>query len=180
MKRLTSYLLLTLLLAKGVGAAGTQDYCSKPVPQSMAEFDAGTLRVGLVRGFKHEPAYDSWLAHLATQGRVTDVADVAELFKYLERGLVDAVVRPPIVFREYLDAERIQRDLVLRDWAPPEQFSVGSLIFSRKSFTPEQAARREALVAGILKDQTMLKILQDFMPKDQARSIVYRGPRTLD
>jgi hypothetical protein len=69
---------------------------------------------------------------------------------------------------------------VLRDWAPPDQFSVGSLIFSRKSFTPEQAARWEALVAGIVKDQTMVKILQEFMPKDQARSVVYRGPRTLD
>lgn len=151
-----------------------------PVPQSMAEFDAGSLRMGMVRGFKHEPAYDNWLARLATQGRVTEVADVAELFKYLERGLVDAVVSQPIVFREYLAAERLQRDLVVRDWAPPDQFSVGSLIFSRKSFTPEQAVRWEALVAGMLKDQTMLKILQEFMPQDQARSVVYRGPRTLD
>jgi polar amino acid transport system substrate-binding protein len=271
MKRIATFLLLTLLLVRGVWAAGAQDYCSGPVrvamfefgilyrggtgegvdsrlldvlsrrsgcvfervlmprariwpelqagsldmataaiatperkvfgflvpylmsrnvvlirkaagvvPQSMAEFDAGSLRMGMVRGFKHEPAYDNWLATLAAQGRVKEVADVAELFKYLERGLVDAVLSQPIVFREYLDAERIQRDLVLRDWAPSDQFSVGSFTFSRKSFTPEQAARWEALVAGILKDQTMLKILQEFMPKDQARSVVYRGPRTLD
>ena len=154
-------------------AAGT-------VPQSMAEFDAGNLRMGMVRSFKHEPAYDGWLAHLAKQGRVREVADVAELFRYLERGLVDAVLSQPIVFREYVDAERMQRDLVMRDWAPLDQFSVGSLIFSRKSFTSEQAARWDALVAAILKDQTMLKIFEDFMPKDQARGVVYRGPRMLD
>mgnify|MGYP002135286275 CR=1 FL=1 len=150
------------------------------VPASMAAFDAGSLRVGMVRGFRHEPAYDNWLARLAAQGRVTEVADVAELFKYLERGMVDAVVSQPIVFREYLGADAIQNELVQRDWAPAEQFSVGSLAFSRKSFTPEQAERWDALVAGILKDQTMLRILQDFMPPDQARGVVYRGPRMLD
>ena len=120
------------------------------------------------------------VARLAAQGRVTEVADVAELFKYLERGMVDAVVSQPIVFREYLGADAIQNELVQRDWAPAEQFSVGSLAFSRKSFTPEQAERWDALVAGILKDQTMLRILQDFMPPDQARGVVYRGPRMLD
>ncbi|QTN26566.1 transporter substrate-binding domain-containing protein [Rhodoferax sp. AJA081-3] len=271
MKRMATFLILAVLLAKGAGAAGAQDYCSKPVrvamfefgilyrggsgegvdsrlldvlsqrsgcvfervvmprariwaelqagsldmataaiptperkafaylmpylttrnivlvrksvgavPESMAAFEGSNLRVGMVRGFKHEPAYDTWLGRLATQGRVTEVADVAELFKYLERGMVDAVVSQPIVFREYLDAERIQREMVQRDWAPPEQFSVGSLVFSRKSFTAEQAARWEALVVGILKDQTMLKIMQDFMPLDQARGIVYRGPRMPD
>lgn len=151
-----------------------------PVPESMAAFEAGKLRVGRVRSFKHEPAYDNWLNRLAAQGRVKDVADVAELFLYLERGMVDAVVSQPIVFPEYMDAERIQRDLVQRDWAPPEQSSVGSLIFSRKSFTPEQAARWEALVVGILKDQTMLKIMQGFMLVDQARGLIYRGPRLPD
>jgi polar amino acid transport system substrate-binding protein len=150
------------------------------VPATMAAFDAGKLRVGRVRSFKHEPAYDEWLNRLAAQGRVKDVADVAELFEYLERGMVDAVVSEPIVFPVYLNAERIQRDLVQRDWAPPEQSSVGGLIFSRKSFTPEQAAHWDALVAGILKDQTMLKIMQGFMPLNQARGVVYHGPRLLD
>ncbi len=159
-----------VLVRKAVGA----------VPDSMAAFSAGSLRVGMVRSFKHEPAYDSWLSDLAAKGRVKEVADVAELFRYLERGMVDAVVSQPIVFREYIDAERLRRDLVMRDWAPSEQFSVGSFIFSRKSFTPEQAVRWEALVVGMLKDQTMLKIVQGFMPADQARGIVYRGPRMLD
>ena len=159
-----------VLVRKAAGAA----------PDSMAAFETGSLRVGMVRGFKHEPVYDNWLGRLAAQGRVTEVADVAELFKYLERGMVDAVVSQPIVFREYLDAERLRRELVQRDWAPQEQFSVGGLAFSRKSFTPEQAARWDALLVGILKDQTMLKIMQEFMPQDQARGIVYRGPRMLD
>lgn len=150
------------------------------VPQTMAAFDAGKLRVGKVRSFKHEPAYDDWLDRLTAQGRVKEVADVAELFQYLERGMVDAVVSQPIVFPVYMDAERIQRDIVQRDWAPPEQFSVASLIFSRKSFTPEQAARWDALLVGILKDQTMFKIVQDFVPRDQARKMVYHGPRLPD
>lgn len=150
------------------------------VPDSMAAFEASNLLVGRVRGFKHEPAYDDWLDRFATRGRVKEVADVAELFRYLERGIVDAVVSQPIVFPQYIQADRIQRDLVVRDWAPAEQFSVGALIFSRTSFTPEQAQRWDALVVGLLKDQTLLKIMQGFMPADQARGIVYRGPRMLD
>ena len=150
------------------------------VPDSMAAFDASKLRVGVVRGFKHELAFDSWFSQLAAKGRVKEVADVTELFRYLEGGLVDAVVSQPIVFRAYIDVNRAKRDLVQRDWAPPEQSTVGSLIFSRKSFTREQAARWDALVVDLLKDQTLLKILQDYMPADQARGVVYRGPRLLD
>ena len=150
------------------------------VPDSMAAFDASKLRVGVVRGFKHEPAFDRWFSQLAAKGRVKEVADVTELFRYLEGGLVDAVVSQPIVFRAYIDVNRAKRDLVQRDWAPPEQSTVGSLIFSRKSFTREQAARWDALVVDLLKDQTLFKILQDYMPADQARGVVYRGPRLLD
>ena len=150
------------------------------VPRSLEAFNASKLRVGMVRGFKHEAFFDNWLSQLAAQGRVKEVADVSELFRYLERGIVDAVVSQPLVFQAYVDAQHLQRDLVQMDWAPPEQSSVGNLIFSRKSFTPAQAARWETLVQSVLKDKTLLKILQETMPLDQARGVVYRGPRMRD
>jgi len=147
---------------------------------TMTEFEASTLRMGVVRGFRHEEVYDQMIARLAAQQKVVEASDVADDLRLLERGVVDAILSQPIVFRQYLDAQRIQNELVLRDWAPKEQYSLGALILSKKSFTQDQARRWDALLVAMQRDGTLLKINREFLPADQARDLVYTGPRSPD
>ena len=147
---------------------------------TQAALEAGSLKLGRVRGFRHEEAYDALLSRLAPQGRVTEAADVAELLRMLDRKVVDAVFSQPVVYRQYWDAEKITADFDLYDWAPADQFSVGALVFARKSFTPAQAKRWDALVVKLLKDGTIGKIMRDYLDAASARELVYSGPRLPD
>ena len=153
---------------------------SGSLPTTMAAFEKSGLHVGVVRSFKHEPAYDAFFDRMAAKGLVHEAADVAELFRFLERGMVQAVLSQPIVFPQYVTSEQIRDTLVFRDWAPKDEFLVGNLILSRKSFTPQQAARWDGLVSQLLRDGAFQSILQAFMSANQARGVVYHGPRTLD
>lgn len=77
----------------------------------------------------------------------------------------------PMVFGQYLDAAKVSHDIALYDWAPKDQFSVGAMILSRKSFTPQQARHWDAFVADHLRDGTILKLTRDS---------IYSGPRAPD
>ena len=152
---------------------------ARKVP-SLAKFEASEIRLGVVRGFRHEAAYDGMIARLRDQDRVVEAVDVTDLFRMLERGVVSAVLSQPLVFKAYFDDTQFQASIVTRDWAPKEQFSVGALILARKSFNAEQAKRWDALVVEMQRDGTLQKINRGFLSAAQARDLVYTGPRTPD
>lgn len=148
--------------------------------KSLEQFEARTYRLGVVRGFRHEVAYDNLIARLAPQGRVIESADVNELFKLLDRGMVSAILSQPLVFNAYYAEKQLKSKVVIHDWAPADQFAVGALILARKTFTPEQARQWDALVSDMLRDGTLQKINTQYLPAAQARDLLYTGPRTPD
>lgn len=153
---------------------------SAPSKLDQATFEASKLRLGVVRGFHHEAAYDAMVDKLNKKDRIVLATDVADLMRLIDRGVVDAVLSQPIVFRQYLDEAKINHDFTLHDWAPKDEFSVGAMILSRKSFTPQQAKRWDALLVEMLRDGTISKFAREFLSADQAHELVYTGPRELD
>jgi polar amino acid transport system substrate-binding protein len=150
------------------------------VSLSQVAFEKSNLRMAVVRGFRHEAAYDSMVAKLASQGRVVEATDVADLLRMLQKGVVDAALSQPIVYLQYMDESKLKADMLQLDWAPPDQFSVGGMILSRKSFTDDQARQWDKLITDIQRDGTFQKIVRDFLPPAMARSLAYNGPRLLD
>ncbi|MDT8990335.1 transporter substrate-binding domain-containing protein [Curvibacter sp. APW13] len=147
--------------------------------RSMQAFEASSGKVGVVRGFRHEAAVDEFLAHVRSQERVVESADVQENLRLLQSGIVDLVFAQPVVFRSYLgDAEMAA--LRFLDWVPKDQESVGAFILSRKSFRPEQAQAWDQLLSKMIKDGTVGKIYGHFLPADMARESVFRGERPTD
>ena len=151
-----------------------------PRLKSMADLQNGTGRIGVVRGFRHEATYDALVANLEKQDRVVKAADIAENLKLLDKGIVDVIFSQPIVFRQYLSEEYLQDQVVLRDWAPNDEMSIGALILSRKSFTPAQASNWDALLVALQKDGTLYKINRSFLSPSMARDLVYTGLRSPD
>jgi polar amino acid transport system substrate-binding protein len=144
------------------------------------EFERSALQLGVVRGFRHEPHYDTLIGKLAGQGRVVEASDVSDLMRMLDKGLVDAVSSQPIVFREYWSEAKLKSDIVQFDWAPKDQFSVGAMILSRKSFTDAQAKQWDKLLSAMQKDGTIAKAMRKFMSPAQAADTMYRGGRPSD
>jgi polar amino acid transport system substrate-binding protein len=143
----------------------------------MASLEQSGFRMGLVRGFHHEPSYDRLIVRLREQGRIVEAADVQENLRFLLRGMVDAVVSQPIVYRVYLNDAQLRDDIVLRDWAPPQEASVGGLMLSRSSFTPDQAEHWSKLLNSLIKDGNLAKIFAKYLSPTEANHLVYAGPR---
>ena len=148
--------------------------------KTIDDLEGSAARVGVVRGFRHEAAYDALIGRLEKQDRIVKAADVADNFRLLDKGIVQVIFSQPIVFRQYLTEEYLQSQVVFRDWAPQDEISIGALILARKSFSPEQARRWDALIVSMQRDGTLLKIYRGFLSTSQARDIVYVGPRSPD
>jgi polar amino acid transport system substrate-binding protein len=147
---------------------------------TQSAFEAGNLRLGTVRSFRYEAAYEGMVAKLSQQGRVVEATDVSDLIRMLERKVVDAVLSQPIVFTQYLSAAKLKRDFVVHDWAPADQSSVGSLALSRKSFTAEQARHWDALMVSLQRDGTLNKIVRQFLGAAESQEVIYTGRRFLE
>jgi polar amino acid transport system substrate-binding protein len=135
------------------------------------------LRLGAVRSFRHEPSYDALLDTLRSHQRVLEAADVQENLRFLQRGMVDAVLSQPIVYRAYLSESQLRNDVMVRDWAPPQEASVGGLMLARSTFTEAQARRWDKLIEAVQKDGSQIKAFVPFMSATEARDLVYTGPR---
>ena len=147
---------------------------------SIADLQSSTERLGVVRGFRHEAAYDALIGQIEKQDRVVKAVDVADNFRLFDKGIVNVIFSQPIVFRQYLTEDYLQSEVVQQDWAPQDEISIGALILSRKSFTAEQARKWDALLVALQKDGTLLKINRSFLSPAQARDLVYTGPRSPD
>jgi len=150
-----------------------------PQIKTVADLLASKIRVGVVRGFKHETLYDTLIGDLDKQGRVIQAVDVAENFRLIDEGHVDVILSQPIIYRQYLSEDYISQKMVFRDWAPKSESSVGALILARTSFSVEQSRRWDALIVRLQKDGTLYNIYRRFLNHDQAADLVYAGPRHL-
>ena len=144
---------------------------------SLSELAQSGLRMGAVRGFRHEPAYDALLDTLRQRNQVLEASDVQENLRFLQRGMVDAVVSQPMVYRAYLSEAQLRNTIVMRDWAPAQEASVGGLMLSHTTFTVAQAKRWDKLIDTLQKDGSQIKTLLPFMSATEARDFVYTGPR---
>lgn len=147
--------------------------------RSMEAFEASNGKLGVVRSFRHEPAIDALVMRLRAQSRVLESADAQENLRLLRQGIVDLVFAQPLVYRSYLNDAELSAVRVL-DWVPKNEEAVGAFILSRKTFSPDQARAWDSLLEQMLKNGMVSKIYGQFLPPDQARDALYRGPRPAD
>ncbi len=149
-------------------------------PQDLADFLAGPWRLGVVRSVQHEKTYSQWTLQLRDRGRVVDAVDPSELMRFLDKGMVDAVLGHPVVYPLYVDAGWLEREVQVLDWAPREEESVGALMLSRQRFSAVQARNWAKLLASLAQDGTQYRIHRAFLPAKQARDLIYAIPRTVE
>jgi polar amino acid transport system substrate-binding protein len=146
--------------------------------QTLSDLENSKLRMGVVRGFRHEATYDELITRLAAKDRVVKAADVSEDMRLFDEGIVDAIFSQPIVFGEYFSQDYLAAKAEFRDFALKDEVSIGALILSRKSFTADQAKRWDALIVKMQKDGTLMRIFTGFVGSAQARELLYSGPRS--
>jgi polar amino acid transport system substrate-binding protein len=104
--------------------------------------------VAVVKGFRHGPAYDAWIAGLRRDGRVYDASDVTAMARLLQLGRVHAVVASNLQPEVNTPGWRVM------DWAPQDNI-ISGLAVSKKRVKPEDTARFAAALKTMRQDGTL-------------------------
>jgi polar amino acid transport system substrate-binding protein len=130
---------------------GARNYLivNKSVPlkhYSGAAFAADpSLKVGVVKGFKHGAYYDEWLAPLRAQGRVYEAADLSAVLNLFKIGRVQAMLALPTSWVGFFKQERMTDQVRILDLAQKNDV-IGGLVLSRQRVPPHAVdAMRKAL-----------------------------------
>jgi polar amino acid transport system substrate-binding protein len=144
-----------------------------PSVNTLAEFEANpTLKVGVVRGFKHSSFYDPLIAKWAQAGRVIEHVDEALLMGALQRGEVAAVVSSAGVYHLYTNAETGPHKLRVMDWDPGNMQVIGNLVLSKARFDQAEATKWGLLLKDMQRDGSLLRIFRKYVSAEEAQSML--------
>lgn len=145
------------------------------VPASISSLEAfvanPTLIIGGVRSYSYSTNYDRQLQPLADANRFYNVSDPITLFRMFDRGRYDIFIASQFISLHYFKVLKLPPPKRIEDWDPDPPTPSG-LVMSKKTFTPAQAEGWQRLIAQMLADGTMRKILIQHMGEDL-------GPRAM-
>lgn len=130
------------------------------------------LKVAVIKGFKHGPAYDAWLERLRRQGRVHDAPDYVTLLRLFGYGRVHAILQLGS------NIDHLQRDGRLRgqfrvlDLAPRDNV-IGAMVVSRR-VDDAAATRLEQALRAMREDGAVAAIIGRHLSPERASAMQLR------
>lgn len=144
-----------------------------PALRSLADFEAAPgLAFGVVRGYRHNPFYDSLLAKWRSAGRVREYPDEAALIAALRRGEVAAMLSYPATYHYYLSKEQVRREVRVASWNPAFDYVTLNLVISKKMMGHAEAQQWQELLRTMRQDGTLLRIFQHYLDAQEARTML--------
>lgn len=152
---------------------------SPRVPASVRSFDElirdTGLHLGGVRSYSFSPFYDRQVERLRQLGRVYEVADARTLYRMFYLGRFDAVIASQFLYGYYFRELGQPLPSRIEDW-DPDGGTPSGLVLSKRRFSPAQAKAWQALVADMLADGTVHRIVRRYVGAADARRSVYTPP----
>lgn len=137
---------------------------------SLAAFlDDPKLQLGQIRSFRYSPSLNALADRVQAQGRSVEVADHAQLLQMMKLNRIQAMIIEPFNYSQVEARELAGLTVAIDPGDPP---TLHGLIMSRKALPEAEQARWRALVDGMRRDGTLLKILQKYFEPALARSMV--------
>lgn len=130
-----------------------------------------TLKIGVVKSFKHGAFYDAWLEPLRAQGRVYEAADLSAVLNLFKIGRVQAMIALPTSWAAYVKQEKMEDKIRILDPAQKNDV-IGALVISRQR-VPQHAfeAMRKA-VREMREDGTLKAIYARHVGPDMAAELI--------
>lgn len=154
------------LLQSGLKVNSLQAFMSNP-----------KLKLGVVRVYKYSPFYDPLVEQLRQQNRLVEVAKMEQLYHMFQAKRFEATLGFSYVYPFYLKAFSANELPQLVDWDPGPPFPQG-VVFSKKTFSEEQAKSWKHLVNQMLKDGTVYRILSRHIGAHFSSQAVYQPSGT--
>lgn len=143
------------------------------LPGSVATLEAFTeqsqLRLAVVKGFKHGPQWDPWIARLRQQGRVDEYADANTAARLVALGRDAAFLSEPVVWERILADSKLQGQVIVIDAFPDDNYAAGFAL-SRIRVREEDARRIQDAVTAMRADGTLYRIFSAYLSRAEALS----------
>lgn len=158
-----NYLLVTHQLAKRIN--------------SLKAFSADpTLRLAIVKSYKHGITMDVWIDQLRAQNRVDEYADSDVVARVFAAGRADAFLSQPLTWGPLLEKAGLTDKVRMLDLVPNENLIAG-LILAKGKVLPDDENRLRKAMHSMVTDGTTEQIFARHVPAKVARELIYRsGP----
>lgn len=145
----------------------------KGLPSPVLTLDAfaedSQLRLAVVKGFKHGPQWDPWIARLRQQGRVDEYADANMAARLVGLGRDAAFLSEPVVWGRILADSKLQGRVTVIDGFPADNYAAGFAL-SRSRVREEDARRIEDAIAAMRADGSLYRIFSAYLSRSEALS----------
>jgi len=144
-----------------------------PGIRSMDDFLADpTIKIGVIKSFRHGKAYDAWLERLRAKGRVYEAPDYEAMLRLFKVGRVQAVMAISSGWYPLLKQEQMAGNYRIMDWAPPKDAVIGGLILSRQHVDEALAARFSQTIRAMREDGTLKRIFERHLDPELAAKLL--------
>lgn len=133
------------------------------------------LTVGGVRSYSYSPNYDRQIQTLIDAKRFYSVNDPIMLYRMFDTGRYDIFIASQFLSLHYFKILKLKPPKRIQDWDPDPPTPSG-LVVSKKTFTPAQGEGWQRLIAQMLTDGTMRKILVKHLGEELGPRAMYVRP----
>jgi polar amino acid transport system substrate-binding protein len=130
-----------------------------------------TLRLAIVKSFRHGASYDPWIQTLRAQGRVHEYSDPEIVARMVSLGHADAFLAMPTAWDVLLKRYQLEGKVDFVDASPDDRIAHG-LILSRKRVSDEDVQSMKWAIEAMRADGTLEAIFRRHLPSDVARRIL--------
>lgn len=138
--------------------------------KSLAEFEKNpSLEIGVIRSFRYSKNANELVDRLTMQNRIVEVPDHAQLLNMIKLNRIQGMIIEPFNYTQ-VDSQALKDITQVLDTGDAPVLH--GLIMSKKSLPEGERAKWKAIIDGMVKDGTMLSILNKYFTNDMAKSMV--------
>jgi len=141
--------------------------------RSMDDFLADpSIKIGVIKSFRHGKVYDAWLDRLRAQGRVYEAPDYPALLRLFKVGRVQAMMALSVGWYPLVKHQQVAGSYRVMDWSPQKEALVGGLILSRQRVDAAMAARFSQTIHAMREDGTLKRIFERHLDPELAARLI--------
>ncbi|UTH73882.1 ABC transporter substrate-binding protein [Chromobacterium sp. IIBBL 290-4] len=127
------------------------------------------LRWGAIRGYRHGPLQDQFLAKMAAAHKLVQAEDEDDLYKMLGNGVVTGIFAHPFSYELWMQHSPQAKDIVALDLYGDSEAVASGLALSKARFSREAAELWHEELRKMSRDGSLYNIFRQFLSESSAR-----------
>lgn len=137
---------------------------------SLEDFEKNpNLEIGAVRSFRYSPKANAFVDKLSEQKRVTDVLEHKLLLNMIKLNRIQGMIIEPFN-NSQVDSHLLENITTIIDTGDTPVLH--GLIMSKKALSEREQKKWRAIIDGMVKDGTMLRIMNKYFEPGMAKAMV--------